>query len=188
MPTTLTIPELPVPVLFTPSTRAKRLRITIHPTKTITVTIPKNTTLKQAKHFLQSKISWIKKQLQKIDELNKMQNYTPLPPLNKTKAKTTLTTKLKELAEKYNFTYNKVYIRNQRTLWGSCSSKNNISLNMNIVSLSVELQDYVILHELVHTKIKNHSRKFWAELDRYIDGRAKELRKGLKGCRMKVRR
>ena len=186
MLTTLTTSELP-PITYRHSRRAKRLRITIHPTKTIKVTIPKNTTLKQAKHFLHSKISWIKKQLQKIDELNKLQNYAKLPPLNKTKAKTILTIKLKELAEKYNFTYNKVYIRNQRTLWGSCSSKNNISLNMNIVSLPVELQDYVIMHELVHLKIRNHSRKFWAELDKLVgSGRAKEMRKELKGCGMRV--
>ncbi|MFC1990575.1 M48 family metallopeptidase [Chloroflexota bacterium] len=63
-------------------------------------------------------------------------------------------------------------IRNQKTRWGSCSHKNNINLNMKLVLLPDELVDYVILHELVHTRIHNHSKRFWVELDKYVgDGK-----------------
>jgi predicted metal-dependent hydrolase len=48
---------------------------------------------------------------------------------------------------------------------------------MNLIRLPQELQDYVILHELVHTKHKNHSKKFWKEMDRYVGSRAKVLQK-----------
>ena len=58
---------------------------------------------------------------------------------------------------------------------------------VNISFLPEELQDYVLLHELVHTKVKNHSRKFWAELDKYTQGQAKELSKKLKKYRIKMR-
>ena len=100
--------------------------------------------------------------------------------IDKVKAKKKLTNRLKQLAVQHGFTYNKVYIRNQKTRWGSCSHKNNISLNMKLVLLPEELVDYVILHELVHTRTHDHSKRFWAELDKYVgDGKAmaKRLRK-----------
>jgi hypothetical protein len=67
-----------------------------------------------------------------------------------------------------------VSIRNQTTRWGSCSAKGNISLNLKLVALPPELFDYVILHELVHTREHNHSARFWRELDKYVEnGKAK---------------
>ncbi|MFC2051983.1 M48 family metallopeptidase [Chloroflexota bacterium] len=65
------------------------------------------------------------------------------------------------------FTFNRVFIRSQKTRWGSCSKNNNISLNVKLVLLPEDLVDYVILHELVHTRIHNHSKSFWEELDRH---------------------
>jgi len=79
-----------------------------------------------------------------------------------------LTGRLKYLAKKHRFTYNRVSIRNQRTRWGSCSSKNNINLNIKLAKLPAELIDYVILHEFVHTRVKDHSNDFWAELNRLV--------------------
>ena len=55
-----------------------------------------------------------------------------------------------------------------KTRWGSCSAQNNISINVGLIALSDELRDYVILHELVHTKIKNHSKEFWKALELII--------------------
>ncbi len=126
--------------------------------------------------FLLSKLPWAKKNLSKLKKLQKNYPQQSLLPINKKEAKTVLTERLNFLAQKYRFSYNKLFIRNQKTRWGSCSSKNNISLNMNLVRLPQKLQDYVILHELVHTKHKNHSKKFWAEMDRYV-GDGKRLRK-----------
>ena len=63
--------------------------------------------------------------------------------------------------------------------WGSCSIKNNISLNILMTQIPKELQDYIILHELLHTKVKNHSKKFWKKLDLLI-GDAKATQKKLK--------
>ena len=94
-----------------------------------------------------------------------------------------LTRKLFGLAEQNGFTVNKVSIRNQKTRWGSCSSLNNINLNIKLVKLPEELVDYVLFHELVHTKIKNHSKAFWSELDYYV-GDAKKLDKKLKKIKL----
>lgn len=173
------------PVLFNTSPRAKRLSITIKPDHTIKVTIPKGLSLTTAKKFLQSKIPWAKKALKKLEQRKQDQPQTTLPSINRTKAKTTLTARLNHLAQKHGFKYKRLFIKNQKTRWGTCSSKNNISLNMNLVRLPKELQDYVILHELVHTKHKNHSKKFWAEMDKLV-GDAKSLKKRLREYRLGV--
>jgi hypothetical protein len=70
-------------------------------------------------------------------------------------------------------------VKNQKTRWGSCSEKNNINLNANLVLLPDELIDYAILHELVHTRVKKHSKRFWDELDKLV-GNAKKLDQKLK--------
>ncbi len=82
------------------------------------------------------------------------------------------------LAKKYGFDYEKISVRNAKTRWGSCSGKNNISLNIHLMRLPEYLSDYVILHELCHTVEKNHGENFWALLDK-ISGNAKKLDKEL---------
>jgi predicted metal-dependent hydrolase len=91
-----------------------------------------------------------------------------------------LFSRLDYFSDEYNLPYNRAAFRCQKTRWGSCSDKNNISLNINIAHLPKELQDYILLHELCHIKHKNHSKKFWAELDKCVGGRAKLLQKGLR--------
>lgn len=88
--------------------------------------------------------------------------------------------KLNKLASKYSFSYNKVTIRNNKRNWGSCSSINNISLNLQLMKLPDELINYILLHELVHTEIKNHGPKFWEKLNQLTDFRARELAKQVK--------
>jgi predicted metal-dependent hydrolase len=88
--------------------------------------------------------------------------------------------RLRELAAKYNFVYNRVTIRNNKRRWGSCSSKNNISLNLQMMKLPFELIDFILLHELVHTEIKNHGPRFWEKLNQVTSDRANELVKEVK--------
>jgi len=182
---TLTISNLGS-VTFTKSSRAKYQRITIRPDKTVTVTIPRSGSISEAKQFLKSKASWIQKQLQKIDQHEKLQD-TPDLNIDLEKTQNDLFDRLDYFSKKHNLSYNKAGFRCQKTRWGSCSGGNNISLNVNVSFLPEELQDYVLLHELVHTKVKNHSRKFWAELEKYTEGQAKELSKKLKKYRIRLR-
>ena len=103
-----------------------------------------------------------------------------LPDIDRDEARRILCRRIGELAQLHNFAYNRVSIRKQKTRWGSCSTKNNINLNMNLLHLPPELIDYVLLHELVHTRVKNHSKDFWNELEtvvpnaRQVDRRLKD--------------
>ncbi len=166
-------------VLFERSKRATHLNISVKPFKGVRVAVPDRVSFNKAEAFVRTKTDWIKKQSEKMKQYEREYNLTSGAnnDIDKTKAKSMLTGRLKYLAEKHGFTYNRVFIRNQRTRWGSCSHKNNISLNMRIVRLPDELVDYVILHELVHTRKKDHSRAFWAEMDKLVgDGKKMALR------------
>lgn len=85
--------------------------------------------------------------------------------------------RLTELAQNNGFQFNKLTIRNNKRNWGSCSARNNISLNLQMMKLPDELIDYILLHELVHTRIKNHGPLFWAKLDELTGFKAQELSK-----------
>ncbi len=95
-------------------------------------------------------------------------------------AKEILPQRLFELSFQFGFTYNKVSVRDTRSQWGSCSNDNNISLSLHLVRLPDELIDYVLLHELVHTRVKNHGPKYWKLLDQVTYGNARRLDKLLR--------
>jgi predicted metal-dependent hydrolase len=117
-------------------------------------------------------MQWAQKNLDYIKRIEREHASTldDAPKIPPAQAKIMLKQRLEALAQQHGFSYNRVYVRNQRSRWGSCSHLNNISLNIHLVALTPELMDYVILHELVHTRIKNHSKAYWAELDRYVGG------------------
>jgi predicted metal-dependent hydrolase len=177
-----TIVEIPSvgPVTIVKSKRAKLIRITINPDQTVRLTVPRSESMDRSMQFLHSKITWITKHQHKLGRLENTPTNLQQPKINEPEAIDTLISRLEELAKIHNFKYARASIRDQKTKWGSCSAKNNISLNINLVRLPDQLRDYVILHELVHTRIKNHSKKFWAELDKFIGGSAKELSKKLR--------
>ena len=99
------------------------------------------------------------------------------------RAKAELPARLRKLADAHGFTYNRVFIKNNVSNWGSCSSKGNINLNLRLVELPPELRDYVILHELCHLKYLNHGPQFHALLEQVCPGH-RELQKALKEYRI----
>jgi len=157
--------------------KAKRIIISVKP-EFVRVVIPKRQSFKSAQKFVESRLEWIKKNKTKIKL--QTQKKDELPEIDRKVARKVLCRRIGELAQLHNFVYNRISIRKQKTRWGSCSSKDNINLNMNLLHLPPELIDYVLLHELVHTKVKNHSKDFWDELDtvvpnaRVIDRKLKE--------------
>jgi predicted metal-dependent hydrolase len=90
---------------------------------------------------------------------------------------------LNELAEHYDFTYKKVKITGSKSRWGSCSSTGSINLSCYLMLLPPHLMDYVLLHELTHTREMNHGPKFWEILNELTEGRAHSLRAELRNFR-----
>jgi len=126
--------------------------------KNITISVPEAFDIQEA--FVQDKIrAVIHKALRK-------------------EAKDHLPQRTEELAALHDFSIKEVVVRNNKTRWGSCTADNRIFLNLHLMRLPDCLIDYVILHELSHTLVKNHSRKFWNLLDEVCPG-AKHLDKDL---------
>lgn len=100
-------------------------------------------------------------------------------------AKAYLPDRVNHLANKNDFSFNKVSVQNSKTRWGSCSVNNNINLSLHLMRLPDHLIDYVILHELSHTKVKNHSPHFWHLLDQ-VSGNARVLDKEVKSYKIGI--
>ncbi|MBE6774239.1 MAG: DUF45 domain-containing protein [Ruminococcaceae bacterium] len=119
---------------------------------------------KEIYSFIESKKSWIEKNLAKIDEV---QPFTE-EEINALaeKAKAIISERVKYYAPKIGVTYNRITIRCQRTRWGSCSSKGNLNFNCLLALFPVEVIDSVVVHELCHRKYMNHSPQFYAEVEK----------------------
>ncbi len=152
-------------VLFEKSKKAKRIIIAVKSPTNIRVAIPRFVTIRKAESFVLHKLDWIKKQQKTL--ANKV-NVSKLADSAATEEKAKIIERVEHLAAKYGFTYGKITLKTMKTRWGSCTARNNISLNNGLFAISEELRDYVILHELVHTKIKNHGKEFWEELSNII--------------------
>lgn len=94
----------------------------------------------------------------------------------KQEAEKLLPQRLEMLAQQHGYSYKDVRIRSLTSRWGSCSSKKVITISYYLIQLPWNLIDYVLLHELVHTKHMNHSSGFWDEFEAIMSG-ARKLRK-----------
>jgi len=146
-------------ILYKKHPFSKSIRITPKASGDVLVTLPKNVSYDTAKNFVLKNINWIKENV-------KSKTPVPLDVIEQRRrlAHKILPKRLDEIAQKFGFKYRKLFIKNQRTVWGSCSFQNNINLNLNLVALNDEFIDYVILHELTHTVHKHHQKAFYSLL------------------------
>jgi predicted metal-dependent hydrolase len=164
-------------VIIERSDRAGCLRITISH-DSVRVAVPRGVPLVKGRAFALDRLDWICRHTARLQCNRKVHDelVSDLPPItDREGARRSIIMRCEKLAQETGFTYNRVAVRSQKKRWGSCSSRNNINLNIKLVRLPQELMDYVILHELVHTRIKSHGKVFWDELDKYV-GDSKVLR------------
>jgi len=156
-------------VLLEQSSRAKHMNLSIRPFRGVRVAVPKGISFELAEAFARSKSQWIKTHLPKLkaveQEAARCQSEPATGIIDRKTGRQILVQRLNELSKEHQLPYNRVFVKNQKTRWGSCSEKKNINLNINLVRLPEDLMDYAIVHELVHTKILNHSSQFWDLLE-----------------------
>ena len=176
------------PVLFERSKKAKHLNITVKPIEGIRVAVPFGLSYQQAEDIVKSKRKWLEEQNAKVKAVQQEHEarVQEKPAIDRQEARAKIIKRLEQLAKQYDFGYNRVFIRSQKTKWGSCSGSQNINLNAKLVELPENLMDYVILHELVHLDVKNHGPQFWKRLDKYVGGDAKKVDKELRKYRLDV--
>ena len=107
----------------------------------------------------------------KIHERFKTVTLPPLPDQMMNLLKKRLKLEVEEVISRYaremGVNPGKVFIRDQRTRWGSCSPRGNLNFNVRLVSVPPELREYVVIHELAHLKFLDHSKEFWSLVERF---------------------
>ena len=167
------------------SKRAKRLRIAVYCDSSFVAIKPMGMSENIVEKFIFQKTDWI---LSKLEYFKKFKggmfrggraDYLK----RKDGALKFVNERIDYFNKIYNFKFNKIDIKNQKTRWGSCSKKGNLNFNYRILFLSKRAADYIVVHELCHLKEFNHSRKFWNLVAKtvpdYLNVRKELRRKGL---------
>lgn len=165
------------------SARARHIRISIHPGGKVVVTVPKNVSMALVEKFLQDKRAWIEakvKVMEKYPKITKVSFSKKEIQNLKQKTRIFVEEKLPQFNKHYQYSWRTISIRGQKTRWGSCSKKGNLSFNYKIALLPENIADYIVVHELCHLGEFNHSSKFWDLVSRTIPD-FKERRRQLKG-------
>ena len=160
------------------SERAKRLRITVGQDSKVVVTLPQEASLVAAEEFLLKKAIWILQSIEYVKKNIPLQYTYGRYEDNKNKAYEFAVQKIKQYNEVYGYYIGRVSIKNQKTIWGSCSRKGNLNFNYKILFLPERIAEYIVVHELCHLKELNHSREFWGLVARIFPDH-QEIRKEL---------
>jgi predicted metal-dependent hydrolase len=197
-------------VRYIQNRRARNISIRINQAGEVRVTVPGFVSRKRAEKFLFSKREWVLSRLSAMKardlgergpgdgemilvrgipvkiELRKGENFAEeaLWRILREEARAYLPGRVKKLSADHGFNHTGVTIRKMKSRWGSCTHAKRINLNSWLMMLPDYLSDYVILHELVHTRYPHHGPEFWRALDEVTGGRSKELRKELRKKRI----
>ncbi len=153
----------------------KTIAIQVNPDMTVIVRAPKRATEKDIERILLEKDKWIKKHIEQF-KISKAENEARgIKPLTSDEIRKLADEALEYIPERVEHfakivgvDYERITIRNQKTRWGSCSSKGNLNFNCLLMLTPPEVIDYVVVHELCHRKEMNHSKAFWSEVEKVI--------------------
>ena len=164
----------------------KTVAIQVNSDLSVTVRAPRSVSEKDIEEILKKKEAWISKHIEKIKETKERFEAEPTEKLTREKvialadeARKVIPERVEYFAKVIGVTYGKITVRNQKTRWGSCSSKGNLNFNCLLMLAPPEVLDYVVVHELCHRKQMNHSKAFWLEVEKVLPN-YKEVRKWLK--------
>lgn len=176
-----------VSLVIRKSPRAKRLSIYVHADGRVVVSVPRWISKGYAERFVEEKRVWIISSLEHF----KRHPIVPRPRISKKAreahyrthreaALSLIHARVRHFNAFYQCRVGKITVRNQRSRWGSCSRRGNLSFNYKILFLPEHLRDYIVAHELCHIKEFNHSRAFWQLVSQQFPDH-RSLRRELKG-------
>lgn len=164
------------------SLRVRSIRLVVKRDGTLRLTYPLFTPRSTAIAFAEGKASWIARARERISGATAIT--TKEREALRREARSIIPAMVATLAQRHGFTYNALRISSARTRWGSCSGDNNISISLYVMLLPEHLREYIILHELCHTRHHNHSAAFHLLLDTTLNGKEKALNHELKAYRI----
>jgi hypothetical protein len=166
--------ELQIQVTVIRSNR-KTVAIQVNPDLSVTVRAPRRASDKYIEQILKEKESWIQKHIEQIREKSVQYEAVGAERLTKAELQELADRALKYIPERVRYfaalvgvDYGRITIRNQKTRWGSCSSRGNLNFNCLLMLMPTEVIDYVVVHELCHRKEMNHSKAFWNEVEKIL--------------------
>ena len=166
--------------VFVRHRRARRYILRVLDDGTLRVTLPRWGSKRDALAFVRTSEPWISQQRQ--TKLARPAVVHPDQPLLRARARVELPETLRDLAARHDVTVTRVSVRNQQSRWGACSAEGTITLNWRLILVPAFVRDYVMLHELMHRRELNHSRRFWrhvaAVCPRYQEARRWLLTEG----------
>jgi hypothetical protein len=164
--------------------RRRTISIEIDEKAQLLVRAPMRMPKYEIERFLKEKDTWIKKHIKIVQE--RIEKAKTIEPIGRwelrdlyEEALRVIPDKVSHYADILGVTYGRITIRNQKTLWGSCSRKGNLNFNCMLMKAPERVLDYVIVHELCHRIEMNHSKRFWALVEEVIPDH-KKCRKWLR--------
>lgn len=151
--------------------RRKSLSIVVGQDMSVTVKAPLGIPFKNIKEFVLSRQDWICRKLDEYDAMPEPVSQTLSDEEKKRmkkEARRQITSYVSHYAQKMHLSYGRIAIREQKTCWGSCSSKGNLNFNWKLVLMPPRIMEYVVVHELAHRVEMNHSKAFWAIVENYL--------------------
>jgi len=167
------------PVLFEKSRRARRISLTVRALRGIRVAVPWRVSFQEARRIALSRLGWIRRTVAHVGRARSRcrEAVQAAECLDRRTARANLSERLGALALEHGYSPGRLSVRCQGTVWGSASRSGRIQLNALLAVVPPDLADYVILHELVHTRVRGHGPAFWAELEsRMSDARRRQSR------------
>lgn len=137
---------------------ARRYVMRVRPDGHLRVTVPRGGSRREAEAFVERHRAWAERQRSRV--IAALRPASEVRDL-RARAALELPPQLLALADAHALTVARVTIRDQRSRWGSCSPKGHIALNYRLLLMPAEVREYILIHELMHLKQANHSRRFW---------------------------
>ncbi|HCT92017.1 MAG TPA: metal-dependent hydrolase [Lachnospiraceae bacterium] len=161
----------------------KTLAVQVRPGGEVQVRAPRKMKQETIRQFVWEHREWLRRKVAESRAASVGEEYSPQEKARlREQAREILRIKADYFARLMGVQYNRIFIKEQKTVWGSCSAKGNLNFNWKLILAGPDQLEYVVVHELAHLKEMNHSPAFWREVENVLPD-YRERRKRLKEFR-----